>query len=197
MIRKLILTVLILTIVWQLLFRERKIVLGPGVLAPNSPIQTVVKFPVKFKFKGATFTPLARFDITAKLLSKEYYSFDRSAELSPVDFALGWGRMSDEAVLEHIQISQSGRWYRWRSAHLPISRHELETHSANMHLIPASDGVESLLEDVKEGQILRLIGTLVAIEKPGKWHWKSSLTRHDSGAHACEVIFVEKVQVLN
>ena len=45
--------------------------------------------------------------------------------------------MSDEAVIDQIEISQSGRWYRWHSDALLIPKLEIQTHSANMHLIPA------------------------------------------------------------
>ena len=40
---------------------------------------------------------------------------DRESDLAPVDLALGWGRMSDEAILKDIQISQSGRFYFWHT----------------------------------------------------------------------------------
>ena len=193
--KKLFIVIVVWAGLWLLFFKESPIVLGPGVMAPNTPIQTEIQSPVKFEFKGATFTPLANFDITAKVLGIENYRFDSSAELSPVDFAMGWGKMSDESVLKSIEITQSGRWYRWRTGKLPIPRREIETNSANMHLIPASDDVESDLEEVETGQVVRLVGKLVELVKPNGWHWKSSLTRNDSGAHACEVIFVEKVQV--
>ena len=195
--KKLIITGVVVVIFWQIFMTDEKIVLGPGVLAPNEPIQTLIQSPENFQFKGATFTPLAKFDITAKVLGIENYSYDSSSEFSPVDFAMGWGRMSDETVLEPIEITQSGRWYRWRTPYFPIPRREIENHSANMHLIPASDSVESKVSDVKEGQVVRLVGKLVSIVKPDEWHWKSSLTRKDTGANACEVIFVERVEILN
>jgi len=195
--KKLLIVIVVFLIFWQFFREDGNVVLGPGVTAPNDPVQTEIQSPVEFEFKGATFTPLANFDITAKVLRKELYRFDSSAEFSPVDFAMGWGRMSDESILSSIKISQSGRWYRWRTKHLPIPRREIETHSANMHLIPANESVESELEKVQAGQVVRLVGKLVKLEKPNGWHWKSSLTRNDTGAHACEVIFVEKVNMID
>jgi hypothetical protein len=36
-------------------------------------------------------------------------------------------------------------------------------------------------------------GHLVRIEGPGGFHWTSSLTRQDSGADACEVIWTDAI----
>jgi hypothetical protein len=141
-------------------------------------------------------TPLASFDIKAKLLSKESYSLGREADLSPVDFTLGWQKMSDESVLEHIDISQSGRWYRWRTKAFPIPRREIETQSANMHLIPANDRVEDMLDRVKQGQIIHITGSLVRVDSNDGWHWQSSLTRNDTGNNACELVYVDSVELI-
>ena len=48
--------------------------------------------------------------------------------------------MSDqEAVLQSIDISQSGRWYLvWTTRDFPIPRRAIETQSANMHMVPAN-----------------------------------------------------------
>jgi hypothetical protein len=75
-------------------------------------------------------------------LSSERYSLGREADLSPVDLALGWGKMSDEAVLSKINITQSNRFYYWHVDAFPIPRREIEINSANMHMIPADDRIK-------------------------------------------------------
>ena len=82
------------------------------------------------------------------MLSRELYSLDREADLSPIDLALGWGHMSDSAVLEKIKISQSQRFYFWRVDEFPIPRGDIERSSANMHMIPANDALASRLKSV-------------------------------------------------
>jgi hypothetical protein len=139
---------------------------------------------------------LADFAIKARVLGREDYSFDREAELAPMDLALGWGPMSDETVLEQIDISQSGRWYRWHAEQLPIARRDIERHSANMHLIPADEWVEDTLDDVRRGSLVELRGFLVEARADDGWYWRSSLTRDDTGARACELVFVERVRLL-
>jgi hypothetical protein len=127
------------------------------------------------------------------VLSTERYRFDRAAELSPVDFALGWGPMSDSKVLEAITIQQRDRWYFWSAATLPISPGAVISHSANMHMIPADPLVEKRLLAVKPGQIVELRGMLIRADGLDGWHWLSSLTRTDTGDGSCEVVWVESV----
>ncbi len=131
------------------------------------------------------------------MLAREDYSLGRERDLSPVDFAFGWQYMSDETALDKIDISQSGRWYRWHVEEFPIPRQAIETQSANMHLIPADDLVEDLIDQAKQGQIVELSGYLICADADDGWYWQSSLTRNDTGAHACEVIYVERFQIIN
>lgn len=181
---------------WLLLLRDDSVELGPGVRAAEAPLQRKLEAAESFERDGYRITPLAEFRIRAKVLGREGYSSGREADLSPLDLALGWGRMSDEAVLAHIDISQSGRWYRWRTAQLPIPRREIETHSANMHLIAADDPVEDVLDDVVRGQVIELDGLLVRADADDGWRWVSSLTREDTGARACELVYVKRARIV-
>lgn len=183
-------------LVWQLLLQPGTVELGPGVLAAEDPVQQDPASTDTFDLEGYRITPLAEFKIRAKVLSREDYSMGREADLSPVDLALGWGRMSDEQVLQHIEISQSGRWYRWRTDNFPIPRREIETHSANMHMIPADEFIEDMLDDTREGQIVEFSGLLVRAAADDGWHWSSSLTRDDTGARACEVFYVQRARTI-
>lgn len=119
----------------------------------------------------------------------------RESDLSPVDLALGWGKMSDERVLDSIDISQSGRWYRWRTDKLPIPMREIETHSANMHLIPANKSIKSTINRTRIGDIVEFSGNLIRVDAKDGWRWLSSLSRTDNGGHSCELIWVEKFEI--
>lgn len=162
-----------------------------GVLAAAIPVQEELDDARPFDLNGYKITPLAAFELQGRALSTKDYSFGREADLSPVDIAFGWGRMSDSAVLEKINISQSNRWYRWHTDEPPIPLREIEISSANMHLIPADASVERAVKNARAGQLVQLRGKLVKVEAPDGWRWKSSLTREDVGGGACEVIYVE------
>jgi len=178
-----------------ILTHEREVKHGPGVVAPETPVQVDLKNAPSFAFDEYEITPLAEFGLTARILSRKTYGYGRESDLSPIDFALGWGRMSDEAVLKNIKISQSGRWYHWRAKTLPIPKSEVSNNSANMHLIPANDELKKELKKMKKGEVVELRGKLVLVKAADGWRWKSSLTRKDRGNHACEVFYVESIAV--
>jgi len=176
-------------------WNDRPIHHGPGEIAPDKPIQTPILNADEFVYKNFRITPLAKFHIEARVLSEKRYYFDREAVLSPLDLALGWGPMSDEAVLEAINIRQSNRFYFWSAKRLPIPAKEIIENSANMHIIPADDLIEARLKDIRQGNIVRIRGYLVLV-KGDNGTWKSSLTRSDTGSGACEVIWVEELDVM-
>lgn len=171
---------------------ERPVPQRPGVIAPHAPLQTELDDAKPFDFRGYRITPLARFDVEARVLSRENYRFDREAALSTTDLMLGWGRMSDQAVLDRLDISQSGRFGWWRVRDFPIPRREIETSSANVHTIAANSAIARRIAAIRRGQVVHLSGYLVRADA-GNWYWISSLTRDDTGAGACELLFVESV----
>jgi hypothetical protein len=166
----------------------------PGVIAPEEPVQGPSTSTESWSYREHQLFSLATFEIRARVLAKDRYRFDRAAELSPVDLAMGWGRMSDSAVLDHIKVWQDGRWYYWSTPSFPIPAEEIISHSANMHMIPATSLVRRQLLRVRVGQVVHLRGQLVRAEGLDRWKWTSSLSRTDSGDGACEVIWVESVE---
>lgn len=167
----------------------------PGVLAAEEPLQENLPEGPSWSAKDHRFKALAHFHIRARVLGTERYRFDRAAQLSPVDFAMGWGPMSDSAVLGKLDISQSDRWFHWHASTLPLPVEAIISHAANMHMIPATKPVEAALLRVREGQVATLDGYLVHVDGKDGWKWQSSMTRDDSGDGACEVIWVEKIMV--
>ena len=147
---------------------------------------------------GYTITALEHFEGEFRILSRENYLLGRDAKFSPVDFAVGWGNMADPKIYKQIEISQSGRWYRWRTQSAPpIPVREIETSSSNIHIIPANASIGRQLDKVKADDKVFLSGDLVEIKGDDGWTWKSSLSREDTGDGACELLRVDQVMVLN
>jgi hypothetical protein len=142
-------------------------------------------------FPGYTFSNPERFELDARVLSVRDYRSGREAALSPRDLALGWDRMMEDAVVDQISISQSGRWYRWRTESYPIPRREIEISSANMHMVPANETVARELNEIKADDRIRIVGQLVDISAADGWRWRSSRTRADTGNGACELVLLE------
>jgi hypothetical protein len=189
-----VLGALALFALWQ--HAHRPIKYSPGVLVPAVPSQESLRFTPDLPRKGdMTIKPLAKFSLSARVLSRADYSWDAGAALVPVDLALGWGRMSDSAVLDKIEISQSGRFYFWRVSEFPIPENEIIESSANMHLIPADASTQRAIERTRIGDVVTFDGYLVEANGPNGYKWTSSLTRSDSGAGACELVWVEHFDI--
>jgi hypothetical protein len=177
-------------------FSDRPVHPQDGVLAPADPRQESRSSSEKIPMRRWTLTVRASYRITARILALERYHFDSLADHIPEDLALGWGPMSDNQVLKSIDISQSDRFYFWRtSAHSPIARDVIISHSANTHVIPENSSIARQLAHLRPGEVITLTGELVdAVRDDGRWI-KTSLVRTDTGAGSCEVLLVQDVAV--
>lgn len=171
----------------------------PGVAAPEDPEQSeVVAGPSQWPVgDGASAFALADYRIHGRVLGVKRYPFDACAKIAPVDLALGWGRMSDWAVYHLLSVSQHGRFYlyEWGADGPPIPKREVETHSSNNHIIPADAEIAKALRGVCADDVLWLEGSLVEVNGPQGLHWRSSLTREDTGGAACEVVRVTNLVI--
>lgn len=165
----------------------------PGVLVEEEPLQTPSD-AAAFNLGQFEVTPRAHFDIEARVLSVERYKIGTDASLSPIDFAVGWGAMSDSAVLDHFRVTQSARFFTIYPDAQAIDLREALRGAANMHLIPSNDRVRDQLEAVRPGHVVHLQGSLVNISGPNGYTWNTSLRRDDTGAGACELFYVEAVE---
>ena len=169
---------------------QRPVPHSPGAIATHIPQQELLNGTPAFEHDGYRITPLATYDIEARLLAREHYQLGREADLSPLDFGVGWNRMSDTAVLKQIEISQSNRFMYWRVQEFPIPQREIEVSASNMHLIPGDKNIARQLDAMRVGQLVHLRGYLVRADASDGWHWVSSLSREDTGAGACELMWV-------
>ena len=132
------------------------------------------------------------------MLRKEIYRLDGGASLAPVDLGVGWGPMSDTRVIDELEFSQMGRFLYWRpkrAGDFPVPVQLLVTHAAQMHLIPASPELDSRIRKLRPGQLVTIGGYLVDVRGPGGFTWNTSLTRTDTGNGACEIVWVEALEV--
>jgi hypothetical protein len=172
----------------------------PGILVAEEPLQTTKEFrPVAYG--EFTLTPRAQYYIHARVLHVEYYD----NPLIPVDFAVGWGNMSDTKIIKQLSIWQEGRFFYYQlNGDATVSLDDVMKHAANMHIIPANDSVRKVIKKVRRNNIIELEGYLVdvsadeAILQGTKYqniNMHTSLTRDDTGAGACEIMLVEKAKI--
>jgi hypothetical protein len=186
----------------------------PGPLFPPRPIQHPAGFivapdepeqknlPDKQRIAGVPqyyrdhqMDLLARYQFEARIISMAWFrktdpvSFGK---VSPMDLGVGWGRMSDSANIDALEWSHSTRFLSFKYANgLPLPLDEIIRSIANVHVLPANDDVLEKLEGLRPGQKVRVTGYLVELK--GNSRFRSSLTREDRGAGACEMMWVESV----
>jgi len=168
----------------------------PQVVAGAEPLQTAVPDGLApFRLQPGTLTPLAGFSLDARVLSRRDYRSDRLADFSPTDLAVGWGRLSDEAVLSRMSFRQEVRFlsYYWPQRP-PLPIREIGRSTANLHIIPADAAVARALKRTRTGERVRVDGWLVRVDARDGWQATSSLSREDGGAGACEIVYVCAIQ---
>ncbi|MEM1080390.1 MAG: hypothetical protein AAGH65_02300 [Pseudomonadota bacterium] len=200
--RKLFLIFIVLAMVWAWLQQpdtryteQLSTVVGPNprlsglgldqdprqIMLTPEPTLTIDAFDIQLR---------AEFGLVARVLSRKDYRRDHWADLAPLDLALGWGPMGDANVVSEIDIQQRGRWYYWQVDEFPIPRQQIERHSANMHIIPASPALLQQLDQIEPGDSVRLTGYLVDVDHENGANWRTSLRRDDTGNGACELFMV-------
>jgi hypothetical protein len=138
--------------------------------------------------------PRAAFDIAAVVARAEPYSFDSGAFLSPVDLVMTWGRLPEEPYRSRVSYDQWTRYYFWHTHDASLDLDYIASHSANMHLIPATRNLARALHHVGHGDRVRIRGLLVDVQVDNGFAWHTSMSRLDTGPGACELIWVEELQ---
>jgi hypothetical protein len=195
----LVLLALVLAFLVYRLWAARDITYLPGMLIRSEPRQVIIKNPKPWTIGTREFVPLAEFRIEARVLSSERYYIDSFADIGPVDLALGWGPMSDQRILDQLEIEQGNRRFAIapKGAAPPAPIELLLAHSANMHMLPASKEIKKKLCSLRNGELISLGGYLVGVRENGQWILFSSLSRTDVGDGACEVFWVEQFDRMN
>lgn len=194
--RILLLALVLLAVMAYRDWSSREIVYPPGILVTELPKQNNLLDANPVSLGEYELTPRAEFEIRARVLSRKNYSWGTEADLSPVDLALGWGRMSDQAIIDRIEISQGSRWYYTRyELPAPIPEEEIIRSSGNMHMVPAQSSISKQLKNVRVGDIVRLRGSLVDISHPSGWHWRTSTRRDDTGNGSCEIVYLKEIEI--
>ena len=184
---------LLLLLAWRD-WSSQEITHPPGVLIQDPPRQQALPGVEPVRIGAFRLSRRANFDVRARVLSREDYWWGSESDLSPIDLALGWGVMSDQAVLDRIEITQGSRWYFTRyELPAPVTDQQIITNSSNMHLIPANDWVRGKLKKIRRGHIVQLKGARVDVDSDSGFYWRTSMRRDDTGNGSCEVFYVEEV----
>lgn len=179
-------------------YDHRPLTYPPGVLISSEPRQVDDASQPAFEVNGFHLKPIAHFALDARLLHSRVYRYDPQSALVPIDFALGWGPMSDQSVLDQVSISQSSRFYFFEyRLPAPLAPEVIISHSTNIHIIPATREIAAQCKSLRAGSLIHLSGELIEATRPGMPVWRSSMSRTDTGNGACELMWVTEVNVLD
>ncbi len=188
-------TLLLVMIGAYSLWTNSPIEYGPGEIVSGKPVIENNLSKDIFKRENYTISPVKRIDIKARVLSQERYYFDNKSRISPFDFVLGWGPMSDETHLGEIIINQNNRNHELEllKPKLPLS--EIKNHISLIHTVPSNQFIADDLKRVRIGHIIQIKGYIVDIKENGGWMWKSAFNESDFG-NGPEIIWIEDFSVM-
>ena len=187
----------------QIYMRPRAVASSQAVDISGEPRQTALPspevVPVEVDGKSYLIEKHQGYEICGEVLSVETYNLAFRSEFFDVDLGLVWGpRVAD--LKQKYTFNQGGRWLFWSSKD-PVSddeRRYITAHISNNHLIPA-EGRRNLFKAVRwpgRGDKVRIAGYLVTIKNlSGGVAVASSTSRDDTGAGACEVVWVDEIQI--
>jgi hypothetical protein len=152
-----------------------------------------------------TLTPRYNYDISALVVGAMNYrmfSINKFDLIFPVDLCLTWGSNVRRGLHRNsaVRFSQDCRWcwVNW-SRDVQFNMDEL----SNNHLLVDNSTVLKDANSITRGDQVRIRGKLVDVRAKllGKSlspdvTWNTSISRADSGAGACEVIYVERLEIL-
>ncbi|WP_178862412.1 hypothetical protein [Thiomicrorhabdus cannonii] len=196
--KKLIVLLVAAYFAWDFYLKPADVVkLEPGVEADAVPTLSPITYSDAFTYKEHELIPKADLDMRGKVLSQEPYYFDRGSDVSPVDLAMGWKMMSDQAIVDKFTFRQNMRWFSWHSEGMPVKKLEARFNMANIHIIPSTEEITMQLKSVRTGDIIQINGLLVDVKsKKDAWYWKTSTTFMDNGDHADEILWLENLEIL-
>lgn len=173
----------------------REVTHGPGVVAPEPPIQKSLSED-EITFKNFTLIPQASITLEGRILSIKKYYFDPFSELTKTDIVFSWKAMSDERNLNSLMVRQEDRSFYWEMTKPPINKQDMWKQAANMHLIGPTAEMRDKINSLRKGQVVKIEGYLVNAESSEGWTLQTSLSRNDIGDGASELVWINKMNIL-
>lgn len=205
---------LVLFVIFSFFARNNfKSVHSPNKELFNEPVRSELndKSPIEFSQDGFAFTltPLYGYELSALVVNRfdyGWFSLTRAENVFPIDLCVTWGDNVRKGSYLHRSVGfrQDSRFCfgNWnRDANFSW------TEVSNNHLVIKDREIRKKAMSIVEGDQVRLKGKLVNVKaenvdgKLGKYenqlsNWNSSVKLGDSGAGACEVIFVEELEII-
>lgn len=171
--------------------------LRPQISAQSTPVQaeiTPFEVDLGFGFQG---TATHRYTIAGQVLLRRPYTWDATAEISPLDLAIGWGAMATLETRDNFTFTGGKRIVHIRGTDPTKDPWPIMSLWSNTHIIPASDAVLGAAQALQSGQRVRLHGYLMKVSGARGLIWEGSTSRDDRGFSACEIMLVERIEIID
>jgi len=183
----------------------------PEVFTEPIQMPVVSKDPIRFEKDGFsyTLTPLYNYTISGLVVHRMdydvWYSLSRTDKTFTTDVCMLWGDNIKTGAYknETLKIDQDFRFCLFNYQSGPPLKNEA---LSNNHLIIRDADVKRINNEISPGDQIRITGKLVNVRavsegEPGKYEpktaeWTTSTTRLDSSGGACEILYVEKIEIL-
>jgi len=156
-----------------------------------------------------TLTPLYEYEMSALVVNRfdyTWFSLTRANSAAPMDLCVTWGENVRTGAYRHPSVSFR-QDFRFCFGNWELGSNFKWAEVSNNHLIIEDPEIRKRALSIVEGDQIRLKGKLVNMKaenedgNPGKYedqmrNWNSSIRLGDSGAGACEVIFVEELEII-
>lgn len=143
------------------LWDQRPVWHGEGVTAEDAPEIQQVRNVHPFETENYKLVPVASISAETRVLARNRYWFDDFASLSPFDYVLGWGEMSDEEFLRRMQVRISERTHSVRYAVELIPRNDMKNLVLHGHFIPSTSEIMSEMRKIRRGHLVAFEGYIV------------------------------------
>jgi len=170
----------------------------------QEPIQSATRSkPFDFAYRDETYrvNPVADYEIWGLVVTHNDITgfLDITHDKDSVDIkdlCVIWGENITNEDYRDVKYS-SGDFTCYWSYNRPMNF--LKNKIANNHLLSNDETIRKKIRETRIGDQVHMKGMLVSYSPASNPHWvrNTSLTREDTGNHACEVVFVEEFEVLH
>lgn len=181
----------IVLIFCYLLWEQRPVRYGPGIVADSKPNVERIAFPNPIETDNYIITPKFELNGTVRVIAKNRYWFEEMRHISSIDLLLSWDRMSDEDLLRRMLVKIDDRSYHVQMTKPPYQRGNIHEHLLMTHTIPASDRIQEKLKSIRRGQLITLTGYIVDIQNRIGTEWISPVRDQWPAQRSSQWIWIE------
>ena len=136
---------------------------------------------------------IEEYAVRARILSKKGYD----NPYAPVDVVLAWGPLLPTETTQEATVLQDDRWGWVMANNNDVPRDILQRNTANTHLITLDRAQREAVSRLRAGQTAYFEGHLANVKFADGKQMNSSVSREDVGNHACEVLVVKKITIID